>query len=70
MFHPAVSGWFGRTFAAPTTAQRVAWPAIAAQHHVLIAAPTGSGKTLAAFLAVIDQLVRAGLEPQGLADET
>jgi ATP-dependent helicase Lhr and Lhr-like helicase len=70
MFHPAVSGWFGRTFAAPTAAQRVAWPAIAAQRHVLIAAPTGSGKTLAAFLAVIDQLVRAGLEPQGLADQT
>ncbi|MGC1727891.1 MAG: DEAD/DEAH box helicase, partial [Steroidobacteraceae bacterium] len=51
-------------------AQRAAWPAITAQRHVLIAAPTGSGKTLAAFLAVIDQLVRAGLEPAGLADET
>jgi ATP-dependent helicase Lhr and Lhr-like helicase len=69
-FHPAVAGWFERAFAAPTAAQRAAWPAIAAQRHVLIAAPTGSGKTLAAFLAVIDQLVRAGLEPQGLADET
>jgi ATP-dependent helicase Lhr and Lhr-like helicase len=69
-FHPAVAGWFERTFAAPTAAQRAAWPAIAAQRHVLIAAPTGSGKTLAAFLAVIDQLVRAGLEPPGLADET
>jgi ATP-dependent helicase Lhr and Lhr-like helicase len=69
-FHPAVAGWFERTFAAPTAAQRAAWPAIAAHRHVLIAAPTGSGKTLAAFLAVIDQLVRAGLEPQGLADET
>ena len=69
-FHPAVAGWFERTFAAPTAAQRAAWPAIAAQRHVLIAAPTGSGKTLAAFLAVIDELVRAGLEPQGLADET
>jgi ATP-dependent helicase Lhr and Lhr-like helicase len=69
-FHPAVAGWFERAFAAPTAAQRAAWPAIAAQRHVLIAAPTGSGKTLAAFLAVIDQLVRAGLEPAGLADET
>src|SRR5262252_6406972 len=69
-FHPAVSGWFDRTFDAPTPAQREAWPAIVAQHHVLIAAPTGSGKTLAAFLAVIDELVRAGVAANGLADET
>ncbi len=69
-FHPAVANWFARTFAAPTPAQRAAWPAIAAQRHVLIAAPTGSGKTLAAFLAVIDELVRAGLAADGLADET
>jgi len=46
-----------RTFDAPTPAQSAAWPAIAAQRHVLIAAPTGLGKTLAAFLAVIDELV-------------
>ena len=69
-FHPAVASWFARTFDAPTPAQRAAWPAIAAQQHVLIAAPTGSGKTLAAFLAVIDELVRAGLAADGLADET
>ena len=69
-FHPAVERWFQRTFAAPTDAQRQAWPAIAAQHHVLIAAPTGSGKTLAAFLAAIDELVRESLATGGLADET
>jgi ATP-dependent Lhr-like helicase len=69
-FHPAVARWFERTFAAPTPAQRAAWPAIAAQRHVLIAAPTGSGKTLAAFLAVIDELVRVGVAANGLADET
>ncbi|HEY0767967.1 MAG TPA: DEAD/DEAH box helicase, partial [Steroidobacteraceae bacterium] len=69
-FHPAVAQWFGRTFDAPTPAQRAAWPAIAAQCHVLIAAPTGSGKTLAAFLAVIDELVRAGVATEGLPDET
>ncbi|HET7757980.1 MAG TPA: DEAD/DEAH box helicase, partial [Steroidobacteraceae bacterium] len=69
-FHAAVANWFARTFDAPTAAQRAAWPAIAAGHHVLIAAPTGSGKTLAAFLAVIDELVRRGIEAQGLADET
>jgi ATP-dependent Lhr-like helicase len=69
-FHPAVANWFGRTFQAPTPAQREAWPAIAARRHVLIAAPTGSGKTLAAFLAAIDELVRLGLAAGGLADET
>jgi ATP-dependent helicase Lhr and Lhr-like helicase len=68
-FHPAVAGWFNRTFDAPTPAQVEAWPAIQAGQHVLIAAPTGSGKTLAAFLAAIDGLVRQGLD-SALADET
>src|SRR5437660_12738740 len=69
LFHPAVAAWFDRSFAAPTAAQLRAWPAIAARRHVLIAAPTGSGKTLAAFLAVIDALVRQGLDG-GLPDQT
>jgi len=70
-FHPAVARWFACTFDAPTPAQSAAWPAIAAQRHVLIAAPTGSGKTLAAFLAVIDELVRSGVAAGGrLPDET
>lgn len=69
-FHPAVANWFSRTFDAPTPPQEQAWPAIQARRPVLIAAPTGSGKTLAAFLAAIDQLVRAGVEGGGLLDET
>ena len=69
-FHPAVANWFARTFAAPTEAQAAAWPAIRAGRHTLVAAPTGSGKTLTAFLAALDGLVRAGLGPGGLADET
>jgi ATP-dependent helicase Lhr and Lhr-like helicase len=69
LFHPAVAGWFERSFAAPTAAQAQAWPAIQAGRHVLIAAPTGSGKTLAAFLAAIDGLVRQGLAGE-LKDET
>jgi len=68
-FHPAVAAWFRQTFDAPTAAQALAWPAIQAGRHVLVAAPTGSGKTFAAFLAAIDQLVRQGLTA-GLADET
>ena len=69
LFHPAVTAWFDRNFAAPTAAQAAAWPAIQAGRNVLIAAPTGSGKTLAAFLAAIDALVWQGLE-SGLRDET
>src|SRR5437879_3117949 len=61
-FHPSVSAWFDRSFAAPTAPQADAWPTIKAGRHVLIAAPTGSGKTFAAFLAAIDDLVRQGLD--------
>jgi ATP-dependent Lhr-like helicase len=48
--------WFEEAFAAPTPAQREAWPAIARGEHVLVSAPTGSGKTLAAFLWALDRL--------------
>ncbi|HKV65350.1 MAG TPA: DEAD/DEAH box helicase, partial [Rhodanobacteraceae bacterium] len=68
-FHPAVTAWFESSFAAPTEAQREAWPAIRRGENVLIAAPTGSGKTLAAFLAAIDELVQRGVAGT-LADET
>lgn len=68
-FHPAVAAWFTSAFAAPTEAQALAWPAIAAGRHTLVAAPTGSGKTLTAFMAAIDSLVRQGLEG-ALPDET
>ncbi len=68
-FHPEVAAWFSETLGEPTPAQAEAWPKIAAGRHTLIAAPTGSGKTLAAFMAAIDELVRAGLAGQ-LRDET
>ncbi|MFS8608207.1 MAG: DEAD/DEAH box helicase, partial [Gammaproteobacteria bacterium] len=67
--HPAVAGWFTRTFDAPTPVQARAWDAIKRRMPTLISAPTGSGKTLAAFLAVIDDLVRDAEEGR-LADET
>ena len=68
-FHPAVAAWFSQSFAEPTSAQSLAWPAIQAGRDVLVAAPTGSGKTLAAFLAAIDQLVNEGATGV-LPDET
>ncbi|MGQ4583645.1 Lhr family helicase [Lysobacter sp. F60174L2] len=70
-FHPAVAGWFARTFPAPTGAQALAWPSIRSGRHTLVAAPTGSGKTLTAFMAAIDGLVRQGLQAGGeLPDAT
>ncbi|HEV3403970.1 MAG TPA: DEAD/DEAH box helicase, partial [Gaiellaceae bacterium] len=55
-FSPKTRAWFENAFAAPTPAQALGWPRIAAGGHVLIQAPTGSGKTLAAFLSALDRL--------------
>jgi len=60
LFGPAAQAWFRGAFGAPTAAQALGWPAIAAGDHTLICAPTGSGKTLAAFLWCLDRL---GSEP-------
>ncbi|APA88753.1 DEAD/DEAH box helicase [Paraburkholderia sprentiae WSM5005] len=70
-FHPAVAGWFLKTFAAPTDAQAAAWPQIRSGRSTLVAAPTGSGKTLTAFLSALNDLVSRGLANGGtLPDET
>ncbi|NPT57203.1 DEAD/DEAH box helicase [Paraburkholderia elongata] len=70
-FHPAVAGWFLKTFPAPTDAQASAWPQIRSGRSTLVAAPTGSGKTLTAFLSALDDLVQQGLANGGaLPDET
>ncbi|HLN55148.1 MAG TPA: DEAD/DEAH box helicase [Bacteroidales bacterium] len=62
LFHPAVATWFEKTFEQPTGVQTRAWESINSGQPTLIVAPTGSGKTLAAFLSVIDDMVRQGLE--------
>ncbi len=56
---PLARTWFAESFAAPTEAQALAWPAIRAGRDVLVVAPTGSGKTLAAFLWGLDRLATA-----------
>src|SRR3954454_9876721 len=56
VFSPKTRGWFEGAFEAPTPAQALAWPAIAAGGNTLVQPPTGSGKTLAAFLYGIDRL--------------
>lgn len=57
MFEPVVATWFRERFGEPTEIQRLTWPKIAANEHVLVSAPTGSGKTLAAFLWSLSQLL-------------
>jgi len=70
IFHAAVDDWFAESIGKPTRCQERAWPSIQRGSNTLIAAPTGSGKTLAAFLAVIDRLVRQGLNTGQLPEKT
>ncbi|MDQ3461694.1 MAG: DEAD/DEAH box helicase, partial [Actinomycetota bacterium] len=66
LFSEPVRAWFSSSFPAPTKAQELGWPAIAAGDHTLILAPTGSGKTLTAFLWGIDRLLTTP-PPEGKA---
>jgi ATP-dependent Lhr-like helicase len=52
-----VRAWFSHHYCAATPAQCHAWPAIAADKHLLLSAPTGSGKTLAAFLPILGEIL-------------
>jgi ATP-dependent Lhr-like helicase len=56
LFHPLTRDWFRSALGAPTTPQRLGWPAIARGDSTLILAPTGTGKTLTAFLWCLDRL--------------
>lgn len=58
-----VARWFAGRYGEPTAAQRLAWPALAAGHHLLLSAPTGTGKTLAAFLPTLGELFLASAAP-------
>lgn len=70
-FHPVIQDWFLDRFKKPTAVQERGWQAIRKGTHTLISAPTGSGKTLTAFLNVVDELFREGIENGGsLPDET
>lgn len=68
-FHSVTQAWFTQAFAAPTRAQQLSWPRIAAGRSTLLLAPTGSGKTLAAFLASIDKIMFAA-PPQPSVEPT
>ena len=57
-----VRRWFLSKYGEFTPPQRMAIPYIKAGRNVLISSPTGTGKTLAAFLTIIDELVKLGIE--------
>lgn len=59
---PLVKGWFLDTFGAFSPPQQYSILNIKKRKHTLVSSATGSGKTLSAFLAVIDDLVRASQE--------
>ncbi|MBK7972098.1 MAG: DEAD/DEAH box helicase [Deltaproteobacteria bacterium] len=61
--HEPTRAWFRESFASPTRAQQLGWPAIASGASTLLLAPTGSGKTLAAFLVALDRLLFADPRP-------
>jgi ATP-dependent Lhr-like helicase len=67
LFHPVTAEWFRAVFDAPTSPQRLGWPAIARGESTLILAPTGTGKTLTAFLWCLDRLMLqpAATDPEG-----
>ncbi len=57
-----IASWFKEHFNSMTPPQRMAIPYIKQRYNVLISSPTGTGKTLAAFLPIIDDLFRLGIE--------
>lgn len=50
---PTAAQWFLDRFGTPTSAQRLAWPLVAAGGHLLLSSPTGTGKTLAVLLPLL-----------------
>ena len=56
-----VAEWFKWKFPDFTDPQKLAILSIIKGEHLLLCSPTGSGKTMTAFLAVIDNLVRAAM---------
>lgn len=59
---PPISSWVKAKYGGLTPPQRMAIPYIKAGLNVLISSPTGTGKTLAAFLPILDELFRLGLQ--------
>ncbi|MDW8004822.1 MAG: ATP-dependent helicase [Thermofilaceae archaeon] len=62
LLHPLVAEWFNNKYKDLTPPQKLGVVPIYDGNNVLISSPTGTGKTLTAFLVVISELIRIGLE--------
>lgn len=67
LLHPLVAEWFSGKYEDLTPPQKLGIVPIYEGRNVLISSPTGTGKTLTAFLVVLSELIRMGLEG-GLED--
>lgn len=62
LLHPLVAEWFNSKYEDLTPPQKLGVVPIYEGKNVLISSPTGTGKTLTAFLVVLSELIRMGLE--------
>lgn len=68
LLHPLVAEWFNSKYEDLTPPQRLGVVPIFEGRNVLISSPTGTGKTLTAFLVVLSELIKAGINGE-LKDE-
>ncbi len=62
LLHPLVAEWFDSKYEDLTPPQKLGVVPIYEGRNVLISSPTGTGKTLTAFLIVLSELIKMGLE--------
>ncbi|MCC6050694.1 MAG: ATP-dependent helicase [Thermofilum sp.] len=62
LLHPLVAEWFRGKYEDLTPPQKLGVVPIYEGKNVLISSPTGTGKTLTAFLVVLSELIKMGLE--------
>jgi len=62
LLHPLVAEWFDSKYEDLTPPQKLGVAPIYEGKNVLVSSPTGTGKTLTAFLIILSELIKMGLE--------